>query len=254
MPSLADGQDQFMTCLQKGPGHFPSDLFSESDDRALLGLKAHANTVSHARLVALETAYPKLHDHMGHETFHAVSRDYIEQDHILTCDMNSIARDFPDFLTQNGHGAGETDLARVEWSWIESYNSAEAPPLVLEDIATLAEDHLLAFPIDAHPAMRLIRLTGPLSPELSELGEETPPALIIARPEAEVLFHPVDAISADIAEKIANISTMGNLLSLAIELGDETSAMDRIIHLIRAGTMTKKKQDQDNDETDQQSH
>lgn len=239
MPSLADAQDKFMTCLQKGPGHFPSDLFSESDDRALLGLKAHANTVSHARLVALETAYPKLHDHMGHATFHAVSREYVEQDHILSCDMNSIARDFADFLDQNGHDASEIDLARVEWSWIESYNSTEAPPLVLEDIAALAEEQLLAFPVTAHPAARLVRLAGPLSPELSELGEETPTALIIARPEAEVLFHPVDAISADIAEKIANISTMGNLLSLAIELGDETSAMDRIVHLIRAGTMTK---------------
>ncbi|SIN61114.1 Putative DNA-binding domain-containing protein [Parasphingorhabdus marina DSM 22363] len=250
MPSLADGQNRFMACLQKGPGHFPADLFSETDDRALLGLRAHANTVSHARLVALENAYPKLHAHMGHEPFHKISRDYIEQDHILTCDMNNIARDFPEFLHQNGLGASEIDLARAEWGWIESYNSAEAPPLVLEDIAALAEDQLLAFPVAAHPAARLIRMAGPLSPELSELGEETPAGLIIARPEAEVLFHPVDATSADIAEKIANISTMGNLLSLAIELGDETSAMDRIVHLIRAGTMTKRKQDQDNDETD----
>lgn len=243
-----------MACLQKGPGHFPAELFSESDDRALLGLKAHANTVSHARLVALENAFPKLHAHIGHEPFHAISRDYIDQDHILTCDMNSIAGDFPDFLALNGHGASETDLARIEWSWIESYNSAEAQPLVLEDIAALAEEQLLAFPVSAHPAVRLVRLSGPLSPELSELGDETPSALIIARPEAEVLFHPVDATSADIAEKIANISTMGNLLSLAIELGDETSAMDRIVHLIRAGTMTKRKQDQDNDETDQKDH
>ena len=25
MPSLADGQNRFMACLQKGPGHFPAD-------------------------------------------------------------------------------------------------------------------------------------------------------------------------------------------------------------------------------------
>lgn len=240
MPSLADGQSRFIACLQQGPDRFPAELFSETDERALLGLKAHANTVSHARLVALEDAYPKLHAHMGHEPFHAISRDYIEQDHILTCDMNNIAREFADFLAVRKLSATEVDLARIEWAWIESYNSSEASPLELADIATLDEAQLLAFPIEAHPAMRLIKLGGDLSPELSELGADTPDGLLIARPEAEVLFHPVDAISHDIAEKIANISTMGNLLTIAIELGDETTAMDRIVDLIRAGIMIKR--------------
>ena len=59
MPSLADSQARVIACLQKGPAHFPAGLFTESRERALLGLKAHANTISHARLVALEQAYPK---------------------------------------------------------------------------------------------------------------------------------------------------------------------------------------------------
>lgn len=239
MPSLADSQSRFIACLQKGPAHFPEDLFSENPDRALLGLKAHANTVSHARLVALENAYPKLHDHMGHEPFHAISRDYIEQDHILTCDMNNIAADFADFLAKRGFSETEVDLARIEWAWIKSYHSAEAEPLALQDIATLDEEGLLGLEISAHPAMRLIALTGPLSPELAELGDETPDALMVARPEAEVLFHPLTQLEHDIAEKIANISTMGNLLALAIELGGEDAAMERIIKLVQAGVIIK---------------
>ncbi len=239
MPSLADSQSRFIACLQKGPAHFPEDLFSENPDRALLGLKAHANTVSHARLVALENAYPKLHDHMGHEPFHAISRDYIEQDHILTCDMNNIAADFADFLAKRGFSETEVDLARIEWAWIKSYHSAEAEPLALQDIATLDEEGLLGLEISAHPAMRLIALTGPLSPELAELGDEAPDALMVARPEAEVLFHPLTQLEHDIAEKIANISTMGNLLALAIELGGEDAAMERIIKLVQAGVIIK---------------
>lgn len=239
MPSLADGQSRFIACLQKGPAHFPDNLFSESADRALLGLKAHANTVSHARLVALENAYPKLHEHMGHEPFHAISRDYIEQDHILTCDMNNLAADFADFLDKRKHDATEVDLARIEWAWIKSYHSAEAQPLALNDIATLDEESLLGLGISAHPAMRLINLTGTLSPELAELGAETPDGLMVARPDAEVLFHPLTQVEHDIAEKIANISTMGNLLAEAIELGGEDTAMERLIKLIQAGVMIK---------------
>lgn len=237
MPSLAESQYRFLACLQKGPAHFPGDLFAEADDRALLGLKAHANTVSHARLVALENAYPKLHDHMGHEEFHAISRQYIEQEHILTCDMNSIAADFADFIKTHKYSATEIDLARVEWAWLESYHSAEAPPVALSAIATLDEDRLLAFPIAPHPAMRLVALTGPLSPELSELGGDTPAALLVARPEAEILFHPLDDVDYQLAKKIAVFSTMGNLLGCAIELGDESSAMERLIRLIRAGAI-----------------
>ncbi len=239
MPSLADGQSRFIACLQKGPAHFPDELFAEDADRALLGLKAHANTVSHARLVALENAYPKLREHMGHEAFHAISRDYIEQDHILMCDMNSIAADFADFLTKRGSGETEVDLARIEWAWIKSYHSAEATPLALNDIATLDEEGLLGLAITAHPAMRLINLTGVLSPELSELGDETPDALMVARPEAAVLFHPLTQVEHDIAEKIANVSTMGNLLAAAIELGGEDTAMERLIKLIQSGVMIK---------------
>ncbi|GAB5483181.1 MAG: hypothetical protein Pars92KO_29380 [Parasphingorhabdus sp.] len=239
MPSLADGQSRFIACLQKGPAHFPDDLFSESADRALLGLKAHANTVSHARLVALENAYPKLHEHMGHEPFHAISRDYIEQDHILTCDMNSIAADFGDFLAKQGFSETEVDLARIEWAWIKSYHSAEAAPLALNDIATLDEESLLGLEIGAHPAMRLVNLTGALSPELAELGDGTPDALMVARPEAEVLFHPLTQLEHDIAEKIANISTMGNLLAAAIELDGEDTAMERIIKLIQSGVIIR---------------
>lgn len=237
MPSLAEEQSRFIACLQKGPAHFPDGMFSEDRARALLGLKAHANTISHARLVALENAYPKLDKHLGHDIFHALSREYIEQDHILTCDMNTIAAGFADFLEREKLDGSAIDLCRIEWAWIESYHAAEADALMLTDIATLDEDRLLKLPISAHPAMRLIALSGPMSSQLSELGDETPFALMVARPEAQVLFHPLAEIDHAIAGKIAKIADMGNLLEVAIELGDETTAMERIIRLIQAGAL-----------------
>jgi hypothetical protein len=250
MPSLAESQSRFIDCLQKGPDHLPVELFIEPANRALLGMKAHANTISHARLVALENAYPKLHQHMGHENFHSISRDYIEQDHILLCDMNNIAKDFAHFLEKREIGATEVDLARVEWAWLESYRAAEAIPVRLEDIATLDEECLLGFPVDQHPAVRFIELFGELSPELSELGDETPHALMVVRPEAQVLFHPLTDLEHAITIKIANISTMGNLLEEAIELvgkdanteGDAEQVMPHLIKLIQAGALMKKQE------------
>ena len=241
MPSLAEDQLRFVACLQKGPGHFPDDMFAEDRARALLGLKAHANTISHARLVALENAYPKLHEHLGHEIFHALSRDYVEQDQILTCDLNIIPAGFADFLEHQNCDATEIDLARVEWAWIESYHAAESEPVALADIATLDEESLLGFAIEAHPAMRLIDLTGELSPQLGELGADTPYALLVARPEAQVLFHPLIETEHAIAGKITDIANLGNLLDAALELGDEAFAMQHIMKLIEAGVLTRSK-------------
>lgn len=239
MPSLADGQSRFIACLQKGPAHFPDDLFSQDAARALLGLKAHANNISHARLVSLEDSFPRLHAHIGHEAFHAISRDYVDQEHIMACDINHIAADFATFLATREHDSSAIDLARIEWAWIESYRAAEATAVVLTDIAALPEDELLAFPITVHPSMRLIPITGPMSPELGELVEAEPSALMIARPEALVLFHPLDTIEQAIAEKIAESGTMGNLLAHALELGDEATAMQHIIKLIQTGALTR---------------
>lgn len=239
MPSLAEGQSRFIACLQKGPAHFPDDMFTEDKARALLGLKAHANTISHARLVALEDSYPRLHAHLGHENFHSLSRDYVEQDHIMTCGLNHIGAGFATFLADQKYGDSEIDLARIEWAWLESYRSAEAVPVALADIAMLAEADLLAFPVVLHPAMRLINLNGPLSPELPELADFDPQALMIARPEAQILFHPLTATEQAIAEKIVESATMGNLLEHALELSDEATAMQHIVMLIQAGALTR---------------
>jgi len=146
---------------------------------------------------------------MGHEKFHALSRDYIDQAHVMACDINHIATDFPAFLAARGHGSTEIDLARIEWAWIESYRAAEATPLALPDIATLAEDQLLAFPITLHPAMRLIAITGPMSPELGELVEAEPSALMITRPEALGPFHPPDPLEQTTAEKMSALRYHG---------------------------------------------
>ncbi|MEH6790871.1 HvfC/BufC family peptide modification chaperone [Parasphingorhabdus sp.] len=239
MPSLAESQARFVACLQKGPALFPADLFSQNRERALLGLKAHANTISHARLVAIEQAYPKLHRHLGHDQFHALSRDYVEQDHAMACDINGIGKGFAAFLAAAACDGSAVDLARIEWAWLESYRSAEAEPLGLDEIAGIAEAELLALPIAPHPALRLITLTAPLSTELAELCQTDPHALMIVRPQAQILIHPLTAEVAAIAEKMVGSATMGNLLDHALELGEEAAAMQHVMMLIQAGAMIR---------------
>ena len=142
-------------------------------------------------------------------------------------------------MAGQGCDAGSVDLARIEWAWLESYRSAEAEPLALGDIAGLAETELLALPVAAHPAMRLVTLSGPLPAALPEMAATDPAGLMIARPQAQVLFHPLNAAERAVAIKIDDCATMGNLLNRALELGDESSAMQQVMMLIRAGALTR---------------
>ena len=235
--SLADQQARFMACLERGPDHFPDGLFAQGRARALLGLRAHANTVSHARLTALEDSFPRLRTMWGHEAFHATSRDYAARTGGRTADMNGIGEGFAAFLSERDEDDALVDTARVEWAWLESYRAADADPLGLTEVAALDEAELMALAIAPHPALRVVPVRGPLPGELADLG--APAGVLIARPEADVSLHPLDVADLDLVAGIANIATLGNLLDRAVELVGESAAMERVIRIVQTGALTR---------------
>ncbi len=240
MPALLEMQQAFLRCLYDGPEYFPEDAFAQSPDRALLAMRAYANTVSHARLVALEESFPLTREHIGSEIFNRISRDFIETPDARAASLNDIGYAFPDFLSATTMDRQGHDLCQIEWAWLESYRSAEAPPLSLTDFSGLAQDDVLTTAIALHPSVRFI----PLSAELpASLGCQSTNAamLMIARPHAAVLLYPLPSETAQIANKIASSKILGNLLGHAIECAGEDAAMTHIVTLIEAGAITKAK-------------
>ncbi len=69
MLSLSDAQGNFIDTINEGPDRLDALLFAGSTDRVLLGLKAHANTINHARLVALEETFPLTRQEIGEAPF-----------------------------------------------------------------------------------------------------------------------------------------------------------------------------------------
>ncbi|HMS22082.1 MAG TPA: DNA-binding domain-containing protein [Sphingorhabdus sp.] len=111
MPSLSDAQRNFIATLNEGPDTLDPALFAGAPERVLLGLKAHANTISHARLVALEESFPLTRGEMGEERFNTLSREYVETAPAKASDLAHIGRHFAPFPPQlatlpqsNGHG------------------------------------------------------------------------------------------------------------------------------------------------------
>jgi hypothetical protein len=317
MHMLEAAQANFVATINQGPDALDPTLFAGPINRVLLGLKAHANTINHARLVALEDSFPLTRQEMGEAAFNTLSRDYVETDEARACDSNSIGRHFADFLTTalntveiqhptspfphivisakagihhrahsfhqsalsklnaqvmdsrlrgNDEGLGInvlnseselplgnaspcrvegrrneasiTDLATIEWAWLEAYHAADAKPLLLETIGAMGEAALLDLQVAAHPAMRLVALTAPLSAALSDVATDGQPhAILIVRPEAEVRLVALDAATTALVEKCATPVTIGNLLGLAAEQLGMTDPSGPVLTLIGAGAL-----------------
>ncbi len=236
MPPLADAQNSFIETINKGPDHLHPALFDGPRERVILGLMAHANTISHARLVALEDTFPMTRQYLGVAPFNALTRDFAETSAAKACDSNQIGSTFPQFLAD----PVAAQLAQIEWAWLESYHAAEAPPVTLADLSVADEESLIAMPIAPHPSARIVSISVPIAPTLSELAGQQPAAILSVRPGADVILVPLDAVQVAVfAASGNNDATMGNLLAVAIELSGEQTALAPILNLVGTGALIK---------------
>ena len=244
MPPLEQIQTAMMQAIDHGPDFLPDDLFAGTRARALTGMKVHANTISHARLVALEDTFPRTRAWLGHDRFNQHSRLYLEQPGVSALMLSRIGALFPAYLADRNEAAAPGDLARFEWLWLEAYHAAEAPSLSLADLAGIAPERLMDIAIAPHPAASLVlfdrdvhRLIGEEVPGLADAH-----AILLTRPEAEVLVTPATSQMRAILSAMKNPVTIGNLLaSLSEPEGrDQVSTddfMPALIALIEAGAL-----------------
>ncbi|MEE9432986.1 MAG: DNA-binding domain-containing protein [Sphingorhabdus sp.] len=238
MPSLVEAQANFIATINDGPDALDPALFAGSPDRAILGLKAHANTISHARLVALEDTFPRCRQTIGEAEFNRLSRSFCDTQTARASDGNGIGAHFPGHLASEGIAAANIDLARIEWLWLTSYNAGEAETLKLADLAGLDEGALLDLPVTLHPATCCLTLSAPLSPAIAELQDNADAdAVIITRPDTQPLLTPANALEASICTHAEKNATIGNLLKLVIEQGGENDALAPVISVINAGAL-----------------
>lgn len=244
MSRLEQMQALMMRAIDFGPDHVPDALFSGPRVRIFAGLKVHANTISHARLVALEETFPRTLVLMARDQFNDRSRLYLEQPGVAALPLSQIGRDFPAFLASLGENPGAIDLARFEWTWLTAYHAAEARPLRLADLAATAPEALLDVEVQAHPAASLDcydaavhQLIGLEVPDLQKAD-----AILITRPEAEVLVSPASFDMQGLFTGSGNSITIGNLLGNTNEPdckdrrepGDQMAAL---VALLEAGAL-----------------
>ena len=237
MLSLEAIEANFIDTINNGPDMLDPALFAGPLDRVLIGLKTHANTISHARLTALEATFPRLLEHLGQQKFNLLSRSYIETKVTRALDNNAIGQGFADFLDTNGCPTQTSELAQIEWAWLQSYHAAEAEPFALDRLAGLSEAEVMEQPVRWHPATRLTPTRAAIAPELRELADYSTAAVLIVRPEAEVRLLALDDVTSVVAQLAQKTATIGNLLTIATEQPGEADPIRPVLTLIGAGAL-----------------
>lgn len=241
MQTLEHIQLSMMAALDQGPAHLPAKLFKGSRADRLRGMKVHANTVSHARLVALEETFPKTREGLGDAAFNQLSRQYVEYPGVAGFPLDQIGQIFADFLEARQINEAVADLARVEWAWLESYHAAEGAPLQLADLAGLSEDSILEVGIRLHPSVRTVAFANPphelLIAEIPEIVEAA--GVLIARPYEQVLLSPLNAAQMTAIGHARAPTTICNLFGVLGEQADETMLLPILISLIETGALTR---------------
>lgn len=247
MSRLEDLQRAMAATLAHGPARLEPALFAVPVDRLLLGLKAHANTISHARLVALEDTFALTRDAIGHLAFHELSRAYLDMPGTTAAPLAEIGHAYPDFLASQGSACDQINLARAEWAWLLSWRAADATPLDLAQLAGCSEDALLATPIRVHPAAHLLTLSEPAGAMFSPFGDvRGARALLFTRPEEAVMVSPIDAAARAMFARLQAISaaqtiTVGSLLARMLEDDASDDPAAAFLALAKVGAIAQPK-------------
>lgn len=240
MPSLETGQRAMMQAIALGPDHVPEEMFSGGRAAALRGLAVHANTISHARLVALEDSFSRTRTAMGDAEFNRQSRNYLDCPGISALPLAMIGAKFAAYLTDCDCPALVVDLARFEWAWLGCYHAADVAAFTLADLAGLGEAGLLGLALCRHPASALVELGEAALVQLSkECGMRlTSLAVLITRPEAEVLVSPASEAASAMFRAFARPQAVCNLLAESAEPERENA----LIALIASGALARAKE------------
>jgi hypothetical protein len=198
-------------------------------------------------LGALAEDFPALRSVIGARAFEAMSVAYLNQHPSRSFSLRNLGSHLAEWLAQNPHFAGRRghlaqDVARMEWAFVEAFDSAERDPLTLEQISTLDGDSHLSL----QPHLRLIALDFPVDDlvlslhkdekrQTSEAGvqheeEEQAPAKLPAlrRKPTWLAAHRVDMSVYYLRLKREEFETLfairqGMRLAQAIEIGITSS-------------------------------
>lgn len=135
-----------------------------------------------ARLIAaLATDYAALQSYLGDDAFTALAQTYIERfpsRHFSLRWFGAAMHEFVATTEPYSDHAEIADLVQFEWAQCHAFDAADAAPLNISDLASVAPEGWAGLQLSLQPALQLLNLTTNAPTIWAALNaEQAPPAL-----------------------------------------------------------------------------
>jgi hypothetical protein len=110
--------------------------------------------------------FPGVGGILGQTDWEKLVEGYLQAYEPRSWTLRELGRHFPDYVARSTDLAHQrlcSDMARLEWTFIELFDAADCPPLDLNKLATLPPSVLETGQIVLNPALRLLEVSYPVA-------------------------------------------------------------------------------------------
>ncbi len=224
-----DLQSQFIGSLRDPDRALPDGLGAVSGSLQTKRFNVYRNNVVVSLADNLAASYPVTQQLVGEEFFAGMARVFVDGHAPTSPVMLGYGAGFPDFIADFEPAQGLpflADVARIERDWNDAYNAADADPIGIEALQSIAPEALEATIIHLHPSLRIIRSDWPAlsiwhvhqasddpAAAMQDLTPE-PQSGLIVRPGLDVDVRLIPDQAAVFYTALANGQSMGEAAEL----------------------------------------
>jgi len=130
---------------------------------------------------AVSEDFPTLNRVLGVKRFDALILAYLKDNPSTSWTLRDLGAQLPSFLEAHPEFGGKRhrlalDVARLEWAYVDAYDSKRLAPLTLEDLQAIGPDSKLSL----QPHLRLLALTYPVDELVLEVRKQTPESEVVS--------------------------------------------------------------------------
>jgi hypothetical protein len=248
--ALTRSQDNFANALTWREESVPTDITARNASTPTKRFNVYRNNVFVSLSEAIRSKFPVVERLLGTEFAGAMARVYVEKNLPISPVMLTYGATYPDFLKifePVAHHPYMPDVAKLEWLRIESYHAADATPLGIENLGSIAPEELGDVRFTLHPSLRLITSVYPIlsiwhtnthdeEVQVVDIHSGGQDALII-RPELEVLITPLEAGEYTFMTSLARGETLDDAATIAHETCEDFSLDQALVKLFQVGAV-----------------
>lgn len=247
--TLDERQRAFAAALLDPARPLPPGLLGPQGRIGERRFAVYRNNVVAGLIETLKAAFPVVHRLVGDAFFSAMARAYAVHHLPGTPVMHAYGATFPDFIAAFDAASDLAylpDVACLEFAWIESYHSADAPPIAPHRLWDGTTDPSRASLV-LHPSARAIRSRFPIvTIWRMNVGTEEPGTIcmtdqgedaLIVRPVADVEVRTLPAGAAVFIQALKNGTSLADAADLALGDSPDFDLACAIEGLVHSGTI-----------------